>query len=129
MKADHVDKSQWWFGLMSSFLIQHMNSEFNQQNSLIRFSLQKSNFEEPSADNTNVFMVANSTGIAPFRAFLYNKQAEVQKNVPLKFGKMTLLFGCRHRDEDHIFNEELDDLGSQNVLTALFEAFSRDEVG
>ena len=73
-------------------------------------------------------MVANSTGIAPFRAFLLNKQAEVQHNIASKFGKMTLLFGCRHRDEDHIFNEELDELGSQNILTALFEAFSRDEV-
>ncbi len=105
-----------------------MATELNYQNSSIRFSLQKSNFEEPISPNTNIFMVANSTGIAPFRAFLLNKQAEVQHNIASKFGKMTLLFGCRHRDEDHIFNEELDELGSQNILTALFEAFSRDEV-
>jgi len=152
MKADKLEDSMLWFGLASTFLLEsrekireggersgsqkdgaikkkdHSSKPQRRLGISIRFEFQKSTIPAPSTPNTNIFMVANSTGIAPFRAFLQEKEILQAMGAPTPFGKATLLFGCRHRDTDYIFADELEDYCSRNVLTALFEAFSREEV-
>ncbi len=41
---------------------------------------------------------------------------------------MTLFFGCRNREEDYIYSDEIFDQNSSGVYTAVFEAFSREDV-
>lgn len=38
---------------------------------------------------------------------------------------MTLLFGCRHPDEDHLYREEMLEMARKQVLHELHTAYSR----
>lgn len=42
-------------------------------------------------------------------------------------GKLILYFGCRNREEDYIYGDEIFDQNSCGVYTAVFEAFSRED--
>ncbi|MDJ0396089.1 sulfite reductase subunit alpha [Rhodococcus sp. G-MC3] len=78
-------------------------------------------FRLPVDDDAPVIMVGPGTGIAPFRAFLYERRA---RNAS---GKNWLFFGDRHRAEDFIYEDDLDGLSRDGVLTRLDLAFSRDQ--
>lgn len=128
MKADKLDDQRHWFGLASTFLLETQSVLKEGKRVRVRFELQRSTLQPPAVPNSPVFMIANSSGIAPFRAFLQEKDMiAADKKLESPFGKMTLLFGCRNRETDYLFAQELEDFCSRDVLTALFEAFSRDE--
>lgn len=42
-------------------------------------------------------------------------------------GETVLYFGCRHKNEDYIYQEELEEAEKEEVLTQLSVAFSRDQ--
>lgn len=44
-----------------------------------------------------------------------------------ELGSTVLFFGCRHKDEDYIYREELEGFAEEQVLTGLHVAFSRDQ--
>lgn len=75
-------------------------------------------------------MICNSSGIAPFRAFLQHQHRHPKDdpNNPRPFNRMVLFFGARHRSKDYIFKDEIEQLASECTLTAVFEAFSRDDI-
>ena len=73
-------------------------------------------------------MISNSTGVAPFRAFLQHKSIETKTIGSSCFGKTTLIFGCRNKEDDYIFWDEMENFVADGTLTAIFEAYSRDEV-
>lgn len=74
-------------------------------------------------------MICNSSGIAPFRGFLQHQHEHLRSGAAslAPFGKMILFFGARHRSVDYIFQDEIEALASECTLTAVFEAFSRDD--
>ena len=74
-------------------------------------------------------MICNSSGIAPFRGFLQHQHHHIssKSELPAPFNKMILFFGARHRSVDYIFQDEIEYLASECTLTAVFEAFSRDD--
>jgi sulfite reductase alpha subunit-like flavoprotein len=74
-------------------------------------------------------MICNSSGIAPFRGFLQHQHHDLSGENPSTspFNKMILFFGARHRSVDYIFKDEIEHLASECTLTAVFEAFSRDD--
>lgn len=74
-------------------------------------------------------MICNSSGIAPFRGFLQHQHEHLASGdeSPAPFNKMILFFGARHRSVDYIFQDEIEYLASECTLTAVFEAFSRDD--
>ncbi|AAK85966.1 sulfite reductase subunit alpha [Agrobacterium fabrum] len=78
-------------------------------------------FRVPQDDNAPVIMVGPGTGIAPFRAFLQERQARGAR------GKNWLFFGDQHRQSDFIYENELGDMSRDGVLTRLDLAFSRDQ--
>ncbi len=79
------------------------------------------NFAVPEDDSAPMIMVGPGTGIAPFRAFL--EEREVQASP----GDNWLIFGDRNSATDYIYQEELEALESKGVLTRLDLAFSRDQ--
>lgn len=42
-------------------------------------------------------------------------------------GETVLYFGCRHKNEDYIYEEELEKYRDEGLLTNLHVAFSRDQ--
>lgn len=123
VRSEYESGDTKWFGLASEYFKELSTGKI--PNRQTKAFLQESAFSVPSLSGKPIIMIANATGIAPFRAFLQHKE-ELGKSS--NFDKMTLVFGCRKREEDYIFASELEDMVAKGTLTALFEAFSRDEV-
>ena len=66
-------------------------------------------------------MVGPGTGIAPFRAFLEERDATMAK------GGNWLFFGNPHEETDFFYREELEALQSKGTLARLDTAWSRDQ--
>jgi len=80
------------------------------------------NFKLPKKCDAPIIMVGPGTGIAPFRAFLEERQASGAK------GKNWLFFGDQKRRTDFLYEEELTKWLSDGHLTRLDLAFSREQV-
>ena len=78
-------------------------------------------FRLPVDPETPVIMIGPGTGIAPFRAFLQERDATGAS------GKSWLFFGNPHFTEDFLYQVELQDYLSRGILTHLNVAFSRDQ--
>jgi len=85
-----------------------------------------STFKLPKDASVPVVMVGPGTGIAPMRAFLQEKRQ--QKESGKTIGDVVLYFGCRKKDEDFIYEDELLGYTNDGTLTALHTAFSREQV-
>ena len=85
------------------------------------FFTPNSNFRVPADDNLPMIMVGPGTGIAPFRAFLQERQARKAS------GKNWLFFGDRNAATDFIYREEIETMQASGLLTRLDLAFSRDQ--
>jgi len=78
-------------------------------------------FRLPASGDTPVIMVGPGTGIAPFRAFLEERQ------VLAAGGRNWLFFGDQKRATDFLYRDELEAMFKNGVLTKLDLAFSRDQ--
>jgi sulfite reductase (NADPH) flavoprotein alpha-component len=78
-------------------------------------------FALPADPNKPVIMIGPGTGIAPFRAFLYERMATKAS------GKNCLFFGHQRRDYDFFYEDELAGMKAAGVLTHLYLAWSRDD--
>jgi NADPH-ferrihemoprotein reductase len=73
-----------------------------------------------------VIMVGPGTGLAPFRGFL--QELKHRKKQPSQQDwESALFFGCRHRNHDYIYEEELSGYEGDNTLSHLHVAFSREQ--
>jgi sulfite reductase (NADPH) flavoprotein alpha-component len=77
-------------------------------------------FGLPDDPSVPVIMVGPGTGIAPFRAFLHERMAT---KAP---GLNWLFFGHQRRDTDFFYEDELNGMKANGVLTRLSLAWSRD---
>lgn len=78
-------------------------------------------FRLPADPATPLIMVGPGTGIAPFRAFLEERQATAAT------GKNWLLFGNPYKATDFLYQEQLEGFVRDGVLQRLDTAFSRDQ--
>ncbi|MGD9426825.1 sulfite reductase subunit alpha [Pantoea sp. NSTU24] len=78
-------------------------------------------FRVPANNSAPLIMVGPGTGIAPFRAFLQERQATGAQ------GKNWLFFGDQHQEHDFIYQDELLTWRDSGLLTRLDLAFSRDQ--
>jgi sulfite reductase (NADPH) flavoprotein alpha-component len=87
----------------------------------IKVYVQKAqHFSLPEDPSTPIIMIGPGTGIAPFRAFLHERQAI---NAP---GRNWLFFGHQRSDYDFFYEEELIAMRAAGLLTRLTLAWSRD---
>jgi sulfite reductase (NADPH) flavoprotein alpha-component len=88
----------------------------------LRVYVQKAqHFGLPADPSVPIIMIGPGTGVAPFRAFLYERMAT---KAP---GKNCLFFGHQHRDLDFFYEDELAGMKAAGVLTHLYLAWSRDD--
>jgi sulfite reductase (NADPH) flavoprotein alpha-component len=77
-------------------------------------------FGLPADPSVPIIMIGPGTGIAPFRAFLYERMAT---KAP---GRNWLFFGHQRSDYDFFYEDELAGMKAAHVLTRLTLAWSRD---
>ena len=103
------------YGLCSDYLAQL------KENDTLQVYVQKNNaFRLPDA-KTDVIMIGPGTGIAPFRSFLFERDAKGHE------GRNWLFFGDQHFVTDFLYQTDLQGLRDTGVLTKLNLAFSRDQ--
>lgn len=101
-------------GLCSGYL-----SEFSEGREVEFYIQDAGHFRLPEPDK-DVIMIGPGTGIAPFRSFLWERDATGAE------GKNWLFFGDRNFVSDFIYQAELQDFLKTGSLTHLDLAFSRD---
>lgn len=79
------------------------------------------NFRLPTDPNTPVIMVGPGTGIAPFRAFMQERDAQGAE------GKNWLFFGNPHFTQDFLYQVEWQGYVKEGLLDKITLAFSRDQ--
>jgi sulfite reductase (NADPH) flavoprotein alpha-component len=79
------------------------------------------NFRLPEDPSAPVIMIGPGTGIAPFRAFLEERQADGAT------GDNWLFFGEQREKLDFLYKDQLQGMVKDGVLTHLHTAFSRDQ--
>ncbi len=79
------------------------------------------NFRLPEDTSAPVIMIGPGTGIAPFRAFLEERQATGQT------GDNWLVFGEQRRSLDYLYREQFEGMHKDGLLKRLDTAFSRDQ--
>jgi len=86
--------------------------------------VRRSQFRLPNRPQVPVIMIGPGTGLAPFRGFI--QERDWQKKQGKSVGETHLYFGCRNKNIDYLYREELEQYESDGVIT-LHTAFSRDQ--
>lgn len=103
-------------GAASSFLAHRLEEDAE-----VRvFVEHNDNFRLPAADKSAI-MIGPGTGIAPFRAFLQERDNTEAS------GDNWLFFGNQHFTDDFLYQVELQDFKERGVLNRIDLAFSRDQ--
>ena len=111
------NKKRDYNGVCSTYLA----DDCNENEKIKIFFTPNKSFRLPEDKDKDIIMIGPGTGIAPFRAFL--QEREVTKSS----GKNWLFFGDQTRDNDFIYEDELKDMLNKSILTKLDLAFSRDQ--
>ncbi len=104
-------------GVASTFLADRLQLE---QTTGVYFHA-ANHFRLPTDLSKPVIMVGPGTGIAPFRAFLEEREATGAS------GKNWLFFGDQKRNSDFLYHDQIIDWVQKGLLTRLDTAFSRDQ--
>ncbi|MDR1876073.1 MAG: NADPH-dependent assimilatory sulfite reductase flavoprotein subunit [Flavobacteriaceae bacterium] len=78
-------------------------------------------FRLPADDSAPIIMIGAGTGIAPYRAFLQQREADVAN------GKNWLFFGNQHFISDFLYQVEWQRYVKSGILTRIDLAWSRDQ--
>ncbi|WP_289028803.1 assimilatory sulfite reductase (NADPH) flavoprotein subunit [uncultured Paraglaciecola sp.] len=104
-------------GGASSFL----SKRLNEGGEVKVFVETNDNFRLPDDGNTPVIMVGPGTGIAPFRAFMQQREAEEAS------GENWLFFGNPNYTQDFLYQTEWQRFVKEGVVNKVTLAFSRDQ--
>ncbi|KAH0627743.1 hypothetical protein JD844_003884 [Phrynosoma platyrhinos] len=83
------------------------------------------NFQLPEDPMEPCILVGPGTGIAPFRSFWQQRLYDIQAK-RLSSSEMTLVFGCRSAQHDHIYRDEIHQAQQKGALRRVLTGFSRD---
>jgi cytochrome P450/NADPH-cytochrome P450 reductase len=86
----------------------------------------KAGFRMPEDPSVPLIMIGPGTGLAPFRGFLQEREAQAAAG--MRLGKAMLFFGCRNAEQDFIYRDELRTMADKGLVD-LHVAFSRPESG
>nr|XP_020728868.1 nitric oxide synthase, endothelial [Odocoileus virginianus texanus] len=82
-------------------------------------------FRLPPDPYVPCILVGPGTGIAPFRGFWQERLHDIESK-GLQPAPMTLVFGCRCSQLDHLYRDEVQDAQQRGVFGRVLTAFSRE---
>lgn len=85
------------------------------------FVEENNNFRLPQSDDTDVIMIGPGTGVAPFRAFMQEREARDAG------GRNWMFFGDQTFTQDFLYQVEWQNYLKSGLLTKMDVAFSRDQ--
>jgi sulfite reductase (NADPH) flavoprotein alpha-component len=103
-------------GVCSSFLAERADNV-----PVLVYPSSAKHFHLPEDPDTPIIMIGPGTGIAPFRAYLQERQALGAK------GKNWLFFGSQREKCDYAYKDDFDRFKRDGLLTRLDCAWSRDQ--
>ncbi|XP_028403678.1 methionine synthase reductase-like [Dendronephthya gigantea] len=119
VKNENNDKS-----LESNFRELSLSDNLPKVNVVLR---NHTGFHLPHDTQSPLIMIGPGTGVAPFVGFLqHRRHMQRQATSETRFGVTWLFYGCRHKERDFLFREELTEFERTGVLTKLIVSFSRD---
>ncbi|MGN6548346.1 MAG: assimilatory sulfite reductase (NADPH) flavoprotein subunit [Pararhizobium sp.] len=104
-------------GVASSFLAERLTDDAT----LPVYIQSNPHFRLPSNEETPIIMIGAGTGVAPYRAFLQEREARGSE------GRSWLFFGERNFRTDFLYQVEWQEYLKDGVLTRMDVAFSRDQ--
>jgi len=113
----YENKGQQRFGGASHFL----SNRIKEGQSVRVFVEHNDNFRLPSDNNTPVIMIGPGTGVAPFRAFMQQRDADEAQ------GDNWMFFGDQTFTQDFLYQVEWQNYLKSGLLTRMDVAFSRDQ--
>uniref|UniRef100_A0A4W5MGK1 Methionine synthase reductase n=1 Tax=Hucho hucho TaxID=62062 RepID=A0A4W5MGK1_9TELE len=116
----------WLSDLVDPILVRPGKAQSSSTPALPKVSRGNCSFRLPSDLSKPFIMIGPGTGVAPFIGFLQQREKEREENPEAEFSETWLFFGCRHRDRDFLFREELQGFVANGTLTHLKVSFSRD---
>jgi sulfite reductase (NADPH) flavoprotein alpha-component len=115
--VNYENNGQQRFGGASHFLA----NRIEEGQSLRVFVEHNDNFRLPSDTNTPVIMIGPGTGVAPFRAFMQQREADEAT------GDNWMFFGDQTFTQDFLYQVEWQNYLKSGLLTRMDVAFSRDQ--
>lgn len=92
----------------------------------LRVFVRASSFRLPTSLSTPIVMIGPGTGLAPMRALLQERKFQQQAQKFTGNCQNVLFFGCKNKNVDYIYRDELEGFEKDGILTQLHTAFSRD---
>ncbi|CAI8495230.1 unnamed protein product [Pichia kudriavzevii] len=88
-------------------------------------SVKPSIMKLPPLTTQPIIMAGLGTGLAPFKAFIEERQYQLEHGAEI--GEIYLYLGSRHKRQEYLYGEYWESYMDANVLTHLGAAFSRDQ--
>ncbi|WP_185849005.1 diflavin oxidoreductase [Blattabacterium cuenoti] len=119
----HITVSRHRFQLNGETVYGHCSNFLSQLkigDELYFFVYRNQLFKLPKSDK-DIILIGPGTGIAPFRSFLYEREATEA------IGKNWLFFGDQHFDTDFLYQKEIQNWKIKGILHRVSLSFSRDQ--
>lgn len=110
-------------GEATTFLKKHCQPRTKKPFTIVPIFIRKSKFKLPDDFDVPILMIGPGTGIAPFRAFI--EERDLMNVLGNEVADTILYYGCRRRDEDYLYGDELEEYVKKKTLK-LRVAFSRE---